>query len=421
MIQWIRENKWLPTVFLGSALFLILGGIDVSIYGYAALIPAFVYSSATVVARALPWLSIVFITGAEAAQVLLGFPPLASSITLAVTLFVAAAFAEVTLRRWLLVSTIALASVVAYLFGYGPYATFDSVGISLTDSFLPYAVSISAVSVAGWLILSWTLGRMAFVRFVHVGSPMDRALTLLTQARLNLELAKQNERVDIARDLTEILVQRIAAVLSLTEGGSYAVRQDPEAAARALSRATDSARAAQLELRRLYDLLHTSRIGAGVSSRISDIDALIIAYREFGFNAELRTEGEPFELDEGAELCLYKIVFESLENIRKHCPQGTSITVDFSWVPEGLQVLVKDNGIEVANRARTSLGEIVEGYDVSDDVDALVAQIDGATLGALRERAALYEGNVEATSVPGVGFTVSAIFPTLKAVMEQAL
>lgn len=419
MIQWIRENKWLPTVFLGAALFLMLGGIDVAMYGYVAFIPAFIYASATVVARALPWLSIILITGAEATQVLLGLPPQASSISVSVTLFVAAAFAEAVLRRWLLVAAIALASAVAWLFGYGPYATFGDVGIKLDPDFLPFAVAISAVSVVGWLCLSWTLGRMAFVRFVHVGSPLDRALTLLTQARLNLELAKQNERVDIARDLTELLVQRIAAVLSLTEGGSYAVRQDPEAAARALSRATESAKAAQLELRRLYDLLHTSRIGAGVSSRISDIDALIIAYREFGFNAELRTEGEAFVLDEGAELCLYKIVFESMENIRKHCPQGTSITVDFSWVTEGLQVLIKDNGIEVANRSRAALGELVEGYDVSDDVDALVSQIDGATLGALRERAALYEGNVEATLVPGVGFTVSAIFPTLRAVMEQ--
>ena len=33
---------------------------------------------------------------------------------------------------------------------------------------------------------------------------------------------------------------------------------------------------------------------------------------------------------------------------------------------------------------------------------------------AMRERAAIYGGSVEVTKVPGVGFTVSAIFPRLR-------
>jgi signal transduction histidine kinase len=32
----------------------------------------------------------------------------------------------------------------------------------------------------------------------------------------------------------------------------------------------------------------------------------------------------------------------------------------------------------------------------------------------MRERASLYGGSIEAARVPGVGFTVSAIFPHLK-------
>ena len=37
-----------------------------------------------------------------------------------------------------------------------------------------------------------------------------------------------------------------------------------------------------------------------------------------------------------------------------------------------------------------------------------------ADVAGMRERAALYGGRVEATRVPGVGFTVSAIFPDLR-------
>lgn len=417
MIKWIRENRWLPTVFLGLATFFIFGGADLAIFGYLALVPAATYSVAVVFARSLPWLSLLFLALAETAQVLLNLPPITASVAVAISLFVIAAFGKSQARIWSTAVAIAGACAIAILMGYGPYSRFETIGLQIETSQTALAVIIAICLVAGWLILASLLGRLAYVKIEHIGSPLDRALTLLSQARLNLELAKQNERVDIARDLTELLVQRIAAVLSLVEGGSYAASADPAAAKRVLERATESAHAAQFEVRRLYDLLHSSRISAGGSAGLADLDALIIAFRELGFNAELRVEGQPFDLDEGAALCVYRIVFESMENARKHCKPGTTITVDFTWVDAGLQVLIKDNGIEVENRSRSALGEVLEGYDIQDDLAALVMSIDGATLSVMRERAALYEGSVEAQEVPGVGFTVSAIFPSLKVAM----
>jgi signal transduction histidine kinase len=119
------------------------------------------------------------------------------------------------------------------------------------------------------------------------------------------------------------------------------------------------------------------------------------------------------------DLCVYKVVFEGLQNVRKHAPVGTEISVDFLWVEDGLQVLIKDNGIEVANRQSQALGQIVDGYSAEDDFNALVNEFDGATLAALRDRAAIYKGRIEATRVAGVGFTLSAIFPNLKSLAAK--
>ena len=87
------------------------------------------------------------------------------------------------------------------------------------------------------------------------------------------------------------------------------------------------------------------------------------------------------------------------------------MTIDFSWTNTGMQLLVKDNGTEVANRG-LSLEELQ--YTVEEDRKALTESIRGAGITAMTERAALYGGSVEATKVPGVGFTLSAIFPNLK-------
>mgnify|MGYP006207495169 CR=1 FL=1 len=87
----------------------------------------------------------------------------------------------------------------------------------------------------------------------------------------------------------------------------------------------------------------------------------------------------------------------------------------FSWVDQGMQVLIKDNGVEIERRSQVTLDLEDSGYTIEDDTRSLVETIKGAGLTAMRERAALYGGSVDATRVPGVGFTVSAIFPHLRA------
>ena len=418
MFKWIHENLWLPTIYLACAFFLVLGGLDLSFIGPVTLIPGAIFATAILFARKLPWLSVLLILGGEATGIALGLTPTFSSISVAVALLVIAAFGSQTIRNAALISTILGAAVVIWFLTFGEFATFESVGVAVREDQRLIAFGASLLLTSGWLALSWILGRLAYLRMEHVGSPLDRALTLLSQAKLNLEVARQNERLEIVRDLSELLIQRVGAVLSLTEGGSYAVKQNPEVAARVLERASEAAKSAQLELRRLFDLLHADSVVGGLTPRLADLDALVIAYRELGYNTELRTDGQAFALDEGAEMCLYKIVYESLDNVRKHTQRGTNVTIEFTWVDPGLQLMIKDNGIEVESRLRVELGDLVEGYGLAEDLGALVQQIDGSTLNAMRERAALYEGSVEATLEPGVGFTVAAIFPNLRTVVE---
>jgi signal transduction histidine kinase len=403
---------------LAVAFFLVLGGLDLAFISPLALIPGAFFAAAILFARKLPWLSVALILTGESSGIALGLTPTFAAISVPAALLVVAAFGNRLVRNTALVSAIVGAAVVIWFLTFGQLATFESVGLVIRQDQRLIAFGASLLLTSGWLALSWILGRLAYLQMEHIGSPLDRALTLLSQAKLNLEVARQNERLEIVRDLSELLIQRVGAVLSLTEGGSYAVKQNPEVAGRVLERASEAAKSAQLELRRLFDLLHTNSVAGGLTPRLADLDALVIAYRELGYNAELRTEGVAFGLDEGAEMCLYKIVFESLDNVRKHTQRGTNVTIEFTWVDPGLQLMIKDNGIEFETRERVQLGEIIDGYGVEEDLNALVQQLDGSTLNAMRERAALYEGSVEATLEPGVGFTVSAIFPNLRTVIE---
>lgn len=420
MIRWILDRKWFSLSIYAAVFFLFSAGFELVNSNYVGLALSTIFGVAAFISKRIPWIAIVlipiaaYLTGTvSAAQVI-------SIIEIAGLIALVSIFGDRRSRILVTVAGLLSAGIVGITLGYqGQFVTnlfnsSDSGELSKVNSLL-VLLSITALL----FMLAATFGRLLYMRMEHVGSPEDKAYASIRAGKLRLEIAKQNERLEIAKDLSELLVQRISAVVSVTEGGMYAISTDPNAAARVLERSYDAGRAAQSELRRLYDYLNSAIISDVASFRISDLFELAVAYRELGYNAVISEQGQSFPLNEGMELCVYKIVFEALKNVKKHTPIGTEIGIDFLWVEDGLQILVKDNGIEVANREKVSVGELVIGYDAVDDLDALVNEFDGATLSALRDRAAIYKGRIEATVVPGVGFTLSAIFPNLRALAAQ--
>jgi signal transduction histidine kinase len=370
--------------------------------------------------RKFAWLSILLFLPATYLMLSLSSTPMLQTVFLAVGLFLIAIFGNRVVRVANLILAIVSACLIGWYLGYEkllPAALLEA--SSSSEVIRVNSMLITLFATVALFLLAVALGRLAFIRIQHVGTPLDQAVQRVSAESLRIEVDTQNERLEIAKDLTGLLVQKISAVVSVTEGGVYAIKSDPSSAQRVLDKSLESARDAQGELRRLYDFLNSSVFSESATFKIADLRELCIAFRELGYNAVIEEQGESFPLNDGMELCVYKIAFEALQNVRKHAPVGTEISINFLWVEDGLQVLVKDNGIEFATRAAQQLGELVDGYSADDDLEALVAEFDGSTLAVLRERAAIYGGRIEATKVPGVGFTLSAIFPNLKSLANE--
>lgn len=420
MIRWILDRKWLSISLYAGVLLLFSAGFELINLNYLGILFSLSLGTATLLSRKFTWISVGMTPLAAYVLATFSAVPLISIIEVAGLIFLVSVFGSDIQRIWGAIASVIGAAAIGFLLGYqGTILQYllgftNSSELSRVNSLL-----IVFLSTALLFLFAAVCGRLVFLRLQHIGSPVDKAFANIQAGKLRLEIAKQNERLEIAKDLSDLLVQRISAVVSVTEGGRYAIASDPSAAARVLDRSHEAGRAAQAELRRLYDYLNSAIISDVASFNISDLHELAVAYRELGFNTVITQQGNAFELNEGMELCVYKIVFEALQNVRKHAPIGTEIGIDFLWVEDGLQVLVKDNGIEVANRQKQALGEIVDGYTAEDDFQSLVSEFDGATLAALRDRAMIYKGRIEATRVAGVGFTLSAIFPNLKSLAVQ--
>ncbi|CAB4603828.1 MAG: hypothetical protein F2587_01825 [Actinobacteria bacterium] len=420
MIRWILDRNWLSLILVSTMIALFSSGselINGNIIGsvFTAVLAVLLVSS-----RKFAWLSILLFLPATYLMLSLSSTPMLQTVFLAVGLFLIAIFGNRVVRVANLILAIVSACLIGWYLGYEkllPAALLEA--SSSSEVIRVNSMLITLFATVALFLLAVALGRLAFIRIQHVGTPLDQAVQRVSAESLRIEVDTQNERLEIAKDLTGLLVQKISAVVSVTEGGVYAIKSDPSSAQRVLDKSLESARDAQGELRRLYDFLNSSVFSESATFKIADLRELCIAFRELGYNAVIEEQGESFPLNDGMELCVYKIAFEALQNVRKHAPVGTEISINFLWVEDGLQVLVKDNGIEFATRAAQQLGELVDGYSTEDDLEALVTEFDGSTLAVLRERAAIYGGRIEATKVPGVGFTLSAIFPNLKSLANE--
>lgn len=411
MIQWVLDRKWLPEIVFGlaSSAFVVS---DIAIQGNQTLLSAILLALSLVVFRRFTQLQPLLILAGSITEVLLGLQPLVSGIIAPLALFITAAFGARRLGFYSLVASWLSGLFIAWDAALNSSLVKDIYGIHVYDDSGRWAAFIFAgVTVLGVNGFAWLAGAFWVERFKQKTAARERDEVKAANLRTRLDMAEQNQRFNIARDLNELILQRVSGILAITDGARYAAKLDAELAPRTLDRLATLQREVHNEMRRLFDMLNMSVQVATAPPTIRDIDFLATQFRDLGYPTVVLHRGPRLEVSPGAGLNIYRIVFEALDNIKTHTPVGTSIDIDFNWSSSGLQILVKDNGAETIGKNELGLGET--GYEIQDDADALTQEVSGAGITGMRERAQIFGGNVEAKVVPGIGFTVNVIFPNI--------
>lgn len=278
---------------------------------------------------------------------------------------------------------------------------------------LALSIASAALLIAGLVLLvAWLRAKR-----VRTASKEDQVDAELDRIDLELSLAEQTGRLRIIRELHEVAVHDVSMIISQADGARYASQADPGAAVRSLAVIAEGARGTLGDLRRVMTLVRESEADVAPQPRLKSMRDLFKVMREAGLVVTFEEVGEKFELKHGAELAIYRILQEALSNALRHGGDGTEIKVTFSWTDDSLRVVVDDDGIRsAARRAGLDPNEVAQarGYDLEDDLQALTGVVSGAGISEMRDRTELFGGVFTANAVPGVGFTVSAIFPALK-------
>ena len=415
MIRWILETKWKPEI-AGAAIVLVgLGSLDLITGGWPRLALTAVYALAFVFLRNNSYLTALILLVGTVILFIYPLPPSYGDLAIALAVLGLAVF---TPSPWRQINALVAALAALLVMGnaaYNPNLSLPNLGVfEFTDTgrfVLFVSGGILAISLLG---LAWLSGRLIESNYIQSEFQKNRKYSNSQQDEISLELAEQAKRFEMAGDMNESAVQHVSSVITNAEAGLYTAKLDPTAGLRALDKVLLSAKAAHAELRRLYETINRGTMVSTAPPTLESIPALELAMREAGFNMAVTYSGSRVDLDSSMELAIYRIVFEAIKNVRQHNPKGTMVTVELTWFETSLQVIIRDNGVEVVRKSAVGPNGLPAPYDANDDIDNLLERVVGPGITAMRERVESFGGSLEAQRVVGVGFTVSALFPILR-------
>jgi len=232
--------------------------------------------------------------------------------------------------------------------------------------------------------------------FVHA---RRRAAALAAQnaaAQRRAEQAAAAERARIARELHDIVAHHLSVIVLQAAGARALGETAPGKPAEALEKIENSARQALAETRSLLGVLRDPDEEAGLAPQpgIGELDSLAASVRAAGLPVNLVIDGELAALPATVDVSVYRIVQEALTNVLKHAgPARADVTIGRE--PDAVTIEVTDDGTAQPGTAQPD-GEPAGG---------------GHGLAGMRERAAVFGGELAAGPRPGGGFAVRARLP----------
>jgi len=248
------------------------------------------------------------------------------------------------------------------------------------------AFATATLITAAGLVVGGALGVLRYESdlFAERESELEREREALARA------AVADERRRIARELHDVIGHSIS-VMGVQAGAVRSVLRDDQHREReSLLSVERTGRQAVDEMRRLIGLLRAQDDVLGdPTPSLRHVGQLVGDMRGAGLDARVGVHGDLSVLSPGVDLAGYRILQEALTNALKHAP-GARVEATVTCSGTALEITVNDDG----GMTRRGPGKHV-----------------GHGLVGMRERVALYGGELVTGRSPGGGYAVRARIP----------
>ena len=241
-------------------------------------------------------------------------------------------------------------------------------------------------------------------RRLHIRELLERGNALARETDHRARLATVEERARIAREMHDVVAHSLSVMIALADGAAASIDRSPASARTAIGAVSTTGRAALSDMRRVLGVLRDGEASVGPPPGGLDLEELVQSFRTAGLPVDLVVAGTPLPDDTGLQLAVYRIVQESLTNALRHTGGSGSVVARVAHTAGTVTIEVTDDG---------GLSHTVRLPTTSTPLATATGRTRGATpsggrgLIGMRERAAIYDGSVEA-GPSGTGWRVSA-------------
>jgi signal transduction histidine kinase len=260
----------------------------------------------------------------------------------------------------------------------------------------PWTLDVSRAR-DGAFIVDLQLMLVAVVIAVALGLRRRRADARNARAArdraLYAEQARADERARLAAEMHDVITHRVT--LMVLQAGALQVSTSDDAVRQ---QADELRRSGQRALSELRELLSVIRQGVPTEPTdqaqpaLLDLTELVAASRGVGIPVEYIADGSPLVMSTVVARTAYRVVQESLTNVRKHAP-GATVELTVRCENDSLLLTVRNTGAAAATGQLSGTGA-------------------SGGLHGLRQRVELVNGSLDAGPRPDGGFEVCAMLPT---------
>ncbi|WP_251096560.1 sensor histidine kinase [Streptomyces sp. Caat 7-52] len=235
----------------------------------------------------------------------------------------------------------------------------------------------------------------SLVRFLQLrlAFSRDRVTQLQEAQEKATRRAVEEERARIAAELHDVVTHNVSVMVIQAGAARKVMDMMPEQSKEALLAVEAGGRAAMAELRHVMGLLaatdHERPDGLEPQPGLAQLEALVARVRAAGTPVSVEVSLPPDPLPPGVDLAAYRVVQEALTNTIKHA-RGAQASVAIGYTDDGLEIEVTDTG----------------GAKESPPVES-----NGRGHMGLRERLAVYQGELTAGPAKAGGYRVTARIP----------
>jgi len=244
---------------------------------------------------------------------------------------------------------------------------------------------------------AWLVGDNRRVRRAYTRELEARAERLERDRVAEAARAVADERGRIARELHDIVTHSVTVMTVQAAAARRVVGASPRDAEQALASIETTGRDALAEMRRLLGVLRTDDSAdddLAPQPGLDRIGELVAQLEASGLPVHFEVEGDRRSLPSGVDLAAYRIVQEALTNSLKHAGKARA-EVRLRFAPDALHVHVADDG-------RGAAAPLTQDPATRDSGHGLIG---------MRERVALYGGELTAGPRPDGGYAVDARIP----------